>query len=205
MNRVGPLVFSMLLWLIVTGCATSPVGAMHKAGLKNIQLDELVLQDNEMRYGVDLSGTGNLTQVIAAQIVDAAGRSGIERMSDLMRANEIDVAALVHARARHHLQILNGLQLVTENGDGVIRLIIKQHGFDSPGLRFSKHGPVLLLDAELFDRSGKRIWKGHTGPLDLTSKSIGASWDEYEADPDRLRDDWHKQIDHVLARLFPTD
>ncbi len=189
MTRTWVLLWSALLLLVVTGCATNPASAAHKAGLKSVRLDEHIMYEDGMRYGVDLSGTGNLTQFLAAQLMNAAGEGGIERMSNLMRSNEIDVVTLVRERTQHHFQFVNGLELVTEGGDGILVLAVKQHGFGSPTLKLAKKAPFVLLGAAILDRTGERVWKGHTGPTDLTSKAIGATWEQYEADPNRLRED----------------
>lgn len=204
MTRILVLLWSVLLLLVVTGCATNPASAAHKAGLKSVRLDEHIMYEDAMRYGVDLSGTGDLTQFLAARLMNAAGEGGIERMSNLMRSNEIDVVTLVRERTQHHFQLVNGLELATEGGDGILVLAVKQHGFGSPTLKLAKKAPFVALGAAILDRNGKRVWRGHTGPMDLNSEALGATWEEYEADPNRLREDWIKQIDHVLARLFPN-
>jgi hypothetical protein len=39
--------------------------------------------------------------------------------------------------------------------------------------------------------------------MDLNSKKVGATWEQYEATPEKLRADWTFQIDSAVKGLFP--
>jgi hypothetical protein len=196
------------IWLaavaaVLAGCATSPFAAAQKAGLKSVQIEKRVDAKQGMRYGADLSG-GGLANALASMITDSMGQKGITRMSEVMQKHGIVVSEIVRQRVVKRLEESGQFQLKDGDADGVFVVRILQYGFDNPGLQFAKKVPIIQLRAELSDHNGKRVWSRQTGPTQGISQGIGATWDEYEAQPEKLCADWIRQIDYVVERLFPT-
>lgn len=187
--------------LSFAGCATNPAIAVKKAGLKTVGVEPRIDSKQGMRYGVDLQG--GLANMLASAIVDSAGKKGIARMSTVMETNHIVVSDLVHESVIKRLRENPDLKLTEADADGTFVVRILQFGFDYPGLESSRKFPFVLLQAELWDRKGKRLWINQNTTAQLTSKGIGATWDQYEADPEKLRADWSRQVDNVVTNLFP--
>lgn len=194
------IVISFLVFGLA-GCASNPALAVKKAGLKTVAVESKVEGQQGMRYGVDVQG--GLANMLAGAIVDSAGQKGIARMSEVMQSNGIVVADLVRDSVIKRLNHNSDLTVTNDNPDATFVISIQQFGFDNPGLSFSKKVPFVLLKAELSDRKGRRVWRSFNTDLQLTTKDIGATWDEYEAHPERLRADWVRQIDCVVEALFP--
>lgn len=196
--------YLILVPLIMVGCVTSPTAASKKAGIKSVQVEKRVDSKQGMRYGVDLSG-GGLANALAGMIINSAGQEAVERMSKVMHANQIIVSQIVYDHTVRRLQEMPELQVVDDGGQGVIVVSITQFGFDNSGLKFSKKYPVIVLEAKLTDNAGKRIWSGCSSIGQLTSDGLGATLEEYESNPARLRADWNAQIENVVEHLFPNE
>lgn len=194
----------VLILTLLSGCATNPAISAGKAGIKTVQLEPRVDARQGMRYGLDLSRGAGLANALASMITDSVGQKGIARMSAVMSANQINVAEMVRERVEKKLQNHPDLQVTTAPADGVFLISITQYGFARVTLATAKKGPFLLLHAELRDRKGKRVWDNENVAIQLTEEGIGATWDEYEAQPEKLRADWARQIDNLVEKLIPT-
>ena len=188
---------------VLAGCATNPATSALKAGMRSTQIEARVDSKQGMRYGVDLAG-GGLANALASMIVDSAGQKGVTRMSEVMQKHEIVVSEIVRECVAKRLKQNGQLQIVEAEADGVFVVRIMQYGFDSPGLQLSRKVPIILLGAELRARNGKKVWSGQNAAIQLASKNMGATWEEYEAQPEKLRADWIKQIETVVAALFSS-
>jgi hypothetical protein len=201
MKTFAALILTFIL-LGLSGCSTTPISAAKKAGIKTVQIEPRVDSQQAMRYGVDLS-SGGLANLLAGLLVDSLGQKGVSRMSAVMQTNEIIVTDLIQAHAVTRIQQYEEVKVAEENTDGVFVVKIVQYGFDSPGLKLSHKVPFVVLYAELLNREGKRLWSRRTTVGQLISKGMGATWEEYEADPQRLRADWNTQVENVVKHLFP--
>jgi hypothetical protein len=192
-----------LLASALAGCAVNPAVDAAKAGMKTVRLDPHIDSRQGMRYGADLGG-GGLANVLAASMLDSALQKAIARMSGVMQSNDIIVADLVRASVQKRLHEDPGLNVVDGEADGTFVVTIMQFGFDNPGLQFSRKIPIIFLRAQLVDRTGKKVWSRQNGIDQLASKGMGATWDQYAADPKKLRADWEAQIDNIVAKLIPV-
>ena len=122
-----------------------------------------------------------------------------------MAEHKIIVSELVRERLTECLRQNKDLEFSEKEPDGTFIATILQYGFDVPGFQGSVKAPVIQLRVELRSRSGKEIWSNQSSLYSLTSKDIGSTYDEYEANPEKLRADWIKQIDHVLASIIQND
>ena len=145
---------------------------------------------------------GGLANALASLIVDSAGQKGLARLSSLMESNRIVVSEMVHEKMRDRLRSHSGLTLSETSAEGTILVSIVQYGFDTVNLSSSK-APFVLLRAELRDAKGKRIWRAENPPLALSTKGVGATWDQYAADSGRLRADWVTQVSRMVEGLIP--
>lgn len=191
-----------VLVMLLAGCAAGPERAAAKAGIRAVRIDPHVDSQQGMRYGVDLSG-GGLANMLASALIDSAGQKGITRMSVLMQANHIVVADMVRERFEHKVRQNPGFTVVDGAEDGVFFVSVVQFGFDDLGFGSSKKVPFILLSGELRDNQGKRVWRRQSSPLQASASGMGTKWEEYEADPEKLRADWTTQIDGMLGKLFP--
>jgi hypothetical protein len=196
--------FFLLVAAFLGGCASGPVAAAKKAGITKVHVERRVEAEQGMRYGIDMSAGGNLANSLASMIINNAGQKGIARMSDVMASNQIVVPEIIHQRASQKFGECNHFTLAESGTDAVFLFTILQYGFEKPDFE-SKKCPVIILRAELRDRKGAKVWAAQNSLFQLTSKGIGASWEEYEADPARLRTDWEKQIQNILDRLLKCE
>ncbi|HWH72283.1 MAG TPA: hypothetical protein VNT26_23175 [Candidatus Sulfotelmatobacter sp.] len=88
--------------------------------------------------------------------------------------------------------------------NGVFVLKILQYGFETTDIKLRRKRPFIVLAAELLNRQGKCLWNQQIINMDSPSAVPEATWEEYEAHPEKLRADWNKQIETVLAQLFPA-
>lgn len=173
---------------------------MQKAGIKTVHVESRIDCLQGMRFGEDQNYSSEA--VLSSMIIDSFGQKGIARMNGVMQTNGIVVADLVRSNVVSRIQQYRELQLTDENSEGAFVVKILQYGFN---LQLHGKVPFVILRAELLDRQGKRIWSRTTTKWHLTSKGIGASWKEYEANPEKLRADWNKQIETVVSHLFPIN
>lgn len=188
----------ILALLAFTGCASNPAIEAKKAGIHTVTVEPRVDMRRGMRYGYTPSSGGGL----AGMIVNGAGQKGVARMSNVMAEHQINVPDLVRERFTEYLRGDKDFQLAETEADGVFIATILQYGFDMPGLKMSTKCPVIQLQVELRSRAGKKIWIAQSSISQLTEKDIGASYDEYEAHPEKLRADWIKQIDYLVTHLM---
>jgi len=186
----------------LAGCRTAPSDAARKAGLKTVSIEPRVDADNVMRYGADIGG--GAFYALGALVMDATGKEGIAQMATVMHTNGIVVADMVREQVTEYLKTYPDLKWSDDDADGVFVIKIMQYGFDTPGMKATKKVPFVVLRLALYDRNGKIIWCALTQPTDWTANGIGAPWEEYEANPERLRADWNAQIKHVVPLLFPA-
>lgn len=196
-----------ILWLVMislTGCSTSPVASAKKAGIKTVHLEPRIDSSQAMRFGAELSGAGGVGNIIGSTIVDRLGKKGIERMGAIMQAHQILVPDMIRAHAAARLQQYPELQWTEGESDGVFVIKIIQYGFDTPELEISRKIPFFVLQAELLNHQGERIWGQQTTVLQIDSSGLGATWEQYEANPEKLRADWNQQAEKIVSKLFPT-
>jgi hypothetical protein len=186
----------LVLLLSVAGCATNPIAAAKSSGIKTVQVEPRVDARQGMRFGIQQPGNR-----LASIIIDAAGQKGIERMSAVMAEHEIVLPEMVRERLEQKLRAHPELQLRDADAEGILIATIIQYGFSPPPFGVSRKIPFLFLQLELRDANGKKIWRGDRG-VNLFVRDTGATWEEYERNPEQLRRDWMMQIDHVLSDLL---
>jgi hypothetical protein len=154
-----------------------------------------------MRYGFKLGGAG-LANALASLIVDSTHTKATKEIGVVMHANGIEVAPIVHDRFLAALRQSNAFVVSDSGADGTFVLSVRQHGFDSPGLKFSTKLPFLVLEGQLLNKDGKRVWRGESVLGHLRTKDIGATWEDYKQHPEKLRADWQAQADSVIEGLM---
>jgi hypothetical protein len=114
----------------------------------------------------------------------------------------IDVPQLVRDHFVTELEALKELTIVTNGGEGVFILTLEQHGFDTPAFS-SRPIPFLELRGELLDATGRRLWRATSGLVGPgAGRPVGGTWEEYRANPERLRQDWHVQATRAAQALL---
>jgi hypothetical protein len=184
---------------LFSGCATSPVGPAKKAGITAAKIEPRV-NSEALRFG--MIQEGSLNAALAGLILDSMESKQLTDVTALMHDNGIDVPQMVRERFALALKSEPGLVLDEKQANGTFVLSIRQHGFDSPGFGISKKIPFVVVDAQLQNGQGNRIWHNEAGNNLFISHGMGATWSEYKADPARLKKDWEAQIDAVIGMLL---
>ena len=198
------------LSLLLAGCAGHPFSAAKKAGIHTIQLDPIVA-DHDMRYGVDTSKLGSskldddLRATISNEMVNDVGAEGLRRMRIVMRRHSIDVLQMIHGQVENRLHSDLGFTITEQPpADAVCTVKIVQYGYDDTPFSLMHELPFVILKIELKDNTGHVILSRQTKYYGPTDDDSGASWDEYEAHPDELRDAWNSKIAEAVDRLIPA-
>jgi hypothetical protein len=187
------------LALLAAGCATDLGKTAASKGVRQVRLEPRI-EAPSMRFGFAVEGT--LSAGLANWIVDGTHSGVMRDITAAMQEHAIDVPAMVQGAARREIGARPELEL-TESADAPVLLIkIEQYGFDHASFGSARKLPFLALKARLLDAQGKALWTRATTLQDLTSEGLGATWEEYAADPERVRRDWQTQVDHVIRRLL---
>jgi hypothetical protein len=203
--RLNQIMKTKVSWIAIStmlliGCASDPGSKASTSGIRTASIEQRVDTPGAMHYGVQLQG--GIINSLSGALSDSIGRKGVERMQQVMAAHRIDIADLVLGRVTQSLRSRPQPQIVDGDGDGVFLAQVTQHGFEISNPFSSKRFPFVLLRLELRDHAGKTIWRNENKPMHLESRGVGASYDEYEAHPERLRKDWELQIDAALRHLL---
>ncbi len=187
--------------LFLTGCARDSSTAAQKAGIHTIQLAPVEYGD--MRYGVDATKLNDPWGKNSTDMVNDVGQDGVHRMQKVMEKHKMDVPQMVYDYVKVQLQKQPDLTLTTQPpADGILTVKVVQYGFTDIDFSLMHEIPFVVLEAELRDKTGHKIWTRKTG-VAVPSEEAGASWDEYESHPDDLRDEWAVQVSQAVHRLFP--
>lgn len=204
-SYLGTLLLLMLV--LTTGCAGNFAETAKKKGIQTITIQPFAINRQTMRYGVDLSSSGQAGNILASTIVNSLGQNGVQRMHVVMVQNHIEVGEMIQQQLAEKATRQAGLQLASSpaSGEGVLKVEILQYGYDNPGLFTERRCPMVIFRGELRDAKGKRIWSNRNKPIHLTYRDMGDSWEGYEMNPEKLRNDWKLQIDHMLNKLLVMD
>jgi hypothetical protein len=194
------MLFCALLVLLTAGCATDIGQVARKAGVNTIKVEPRIDVDIPMRIGFK-ENAGNLSVALANMIVNEMYSKQLMQLSSNMQQNGISVPDMVRDGAATMLRAEKGFTVVTNAGDGVLVVAIRQYGFDGAGLSLSREVPFIVLRAEL-TRGGERIWRGQGQAHPLRSDGLGARLEEYHTQPELLRQHWEKQVERALRELF---
>jgi hypothetical protein len=195
------LLLAVMATLSLAGC-TSDIGpAAHKAGIRRVKVEPRVDIQQPMRFGFD-ANSGNLSVALAGLIVNEMHGKRIESFGSIMASNEIRVPVLVRDRATELLRDVKKLEIATNAADGTFVVTIRQYGFDGTGFKNSKYVPFIVLKGQLLDRSGERVWSGDGQAHPLMDDDVAATFEDYMARPELLRQHWQHQIELALRKLL---
>ena len=85
--------------------------------------------------------------------------------------------------------------------EGVFKIEINRYALDPVPTSLSRLRPTVSLTGRLFDNDGKLLWigKGFTSSVEPGTK--GATLEQYEANPDALRQDFEAAVQTATKRL----
>jgi hypothetical protein len=197
------MLFCALLVLLAAGCATDIGPAARKAGVNTIKVEPRIDVDIPMRIGFKEDG-GNLAVMLANLTVNEMYSKRLMQLSSNMQQNGISVPDMVRDRAATMLREQKGFTVATNAGDAVLVVAIRQYGFDGSGFSLSKEVPFIVLRAEL-TRRGERVWKGQGQAHPMRAGGLGARLEEYQTQPELLRQHWEKQVERALRELLMAE
>jgi hypothetical protein len=192
------LLFGLLL--LCAGCTTDIGGTIKGKGVQSVSVDRRVDVQRPLS-GVFDAHTGNLNVAIAGLIVNEMDKNKIAKLSATMQENEIRIPEMVRAQVTDLLQKEKGIQVVTNAADAVLVVSIRQYGFDGGNSEDSKNTPFIELSAEL-TRKGERLWKGVAAAPPMRPGNPKARLQEYQTQPNLLREHWRIQIDRTARKLL---
>jgi hypothetical protein len=188
----------LLAGVAFVGCAGSPVVDARKAGITSVTVERRVGIARPLQYGAKSSGQyAGLADLILTGIYKGKSKT----VAELLEETEIDVPQLAREQFIAELEALGELTVVTNGGQGTFILTLEQHGFDT-FLFSSRPIPFLELRGELLDVTGRRLWRATSGLVGMGAGPIGGTWEEYRADPERLRHAWHVQTTRAAQALL---
>ena len=198
MERIH-IVIAMGLLLMV-GCATDPAAKLAQHQIRTVAVEQRV-EAPPMRAG-EKQNYG-LQAALTSSIVDSIYSGKIKRMAAVMQEKEIHVPAMVRTNFLQAAREL-GYELAEGNADATFVVQLEQYGFDERAPFSSIMVPFAILNAELVKADGTVIWEGKSdGPKGNDPAVIGVKeWDEYESDPERLRQDWNVVVRNAVANLL---
>ncbi|HEY0548295.1 MAG TPA: hypothetical protein VGF13_01765 [Verrucomicrobiae bacterium] len=194
------VIFCAFIVLLAAGCATDIGPAARKAGVNTIKVEPRIDVDLPMRIGFKDEG-GNLSVALANMLVNEMYSKRLMQLSSNMQQNAINVPDMVRDGTATMLREEKGFTVVTNGGDAVLVVAIRQYGFDGSGFSLSKEVPFIVLRAEL-TRRGERVWRGQGQAHPMRAGGLGARLEEYQTQPDLLRQHWEKQVERALRELF---
>ena len=206
--RIGCALAGM--WLLLVGCATDPGAKIAKYQIKTVGVEPRV-KASAIRYSENLHDNENAA--LNAWMLDAVRGKKMKRMAAVMQANNIDVPSMVHSNfAQAAIEI--GYEYSDNRPDATFVLELEQHGFDQRSTFSNMKVPFAVLTGRLVTAGGKEIWHGSSqgknmifGRLaysgDATRKQVGVrDWEEYERDPEKLRQDWQIVVAAAVRDLL---
>jgi len=201
--KTSSLPISLLAALLfLTGCASNPFAAAKKAGIHTVQL--MPVEYGDMRYGMDVTKLDDPFGAARTDMMNDVGQDGLRRMQKLMQKHHMDVPRMIYDRVKLQLQNQPDLTLVPQSpADGMIAVKIVQYGFTDMPFTLMHEIPFVMVQAELRDKNGHKIWT-RKSKLSLPAEDdAGASWDDYESHPEELRDEWNAQVIEAVIQLIP--
>lgn len=131
---------------------------------------------------------------------DTMNAGAIGRMNNLMAVEKISVESMTaDALAR---QIKEGKRWsAAAPSEATFKIEVNRYALDPVPTSISLLRPTVSLTGRLFDKDGKLLWigKGFTSSLEPGIK--GATLEQYEANPDVLRQDFETAVQSATRRL----
>jgi hypothetical protein len=193
------------------GCATDPGAKIAKYNIKTVGVEPRV-NAGALRYSEIVPGAPNAD--LTGLIMDVIRSKQMKRMAAVMQEHKIDVPAIVRS---NFVQAVNeiGYEYSEAQPDATFVLELSQYGFDQRSLFSSAKVPFAVLDGRLVTADGKTIWRGNSqegkdvmlgrsaNSFEKSRAEIGVpEWEDYERDPEKLRQDWERAIRAAVIDLL---
>ena len=207
MKQLIVLVGAMLL---LAGCATDPGAQIAKHQIKTVGVEPRV-NAPAIRYSEILPGANS---GLVGLLVDATKNKQMKRMAAVMQENQIDVPAMVRSNFVRAVNQI-GYEYSEQRPDATFVLAIEQYGFDQRSTFSNAKVPFAVIHGRLVKADGKTIWRGDSQEgkdimlgraahsFEKNRKEVGVEeWEEYERNPQKLREDWESVIENAVYDLL---
>ncbi|HVK59292.1 MAG TPA: hypothetical protein VM735_10960, partial [Candidatus Kapabacteria bacterium] len=183
--------------LLFIGCASDPATHMAKHGIKTVAVEQRV-DAPTLRYGEKRGGS--LQAALTELTVDLVYTRRVKQITTVMQEHKIDVPAMVRSNFVTAINDL-GYGIAETQPDATFIVELNQYGLEEK--IFTSKIPFVVLDAELVKADGSVIWRGRSDGRKIDDPSLMGvkEWDEYERDPERLRNDWNAVVRSGVANL----
>ena len=171
-------------------------------GVARAELDTHVPIYGGLRYGLKSDNwmSPGFGGVLADMIVNKIEDKRLAAMEQTMSRAQIRLSEMLRARFLEHIaKIAN---LVPSDGDAVFQLEILQHGVAEPNPFGNQVVPAMQVRARLVRRDGKSLWEKNSRIYRRSNPGVGATMEQYAADPEKLRRDWETQTELAVEALL---
>lgn len=199
MNRKKFFGCAFVMAILFAGCATDPASSIAEHAITSVAIDQRV-DVPTLRYGQKTGGS--LQASLTELIVDSVYANDVKLITKVMQENQIDVASMVRSNFVTAVRDL-GYEVADKQADATFVVKLEQYGINEVPWSMSKQ-PFVVLRGELIKTDGQVIWWGRSdGRKSKDPELMGVKeWDEYERDPERLRNDWNAVARQGVARLL---
>ena len=172
---------------------------------RHATVDEKVTSPRTLTYKSRLSRVSRWIAPLTMGLItyipfDTMNAHASGTMNNLMAEQGISVETM--STQAFEKQIKEGKRWSSaEPADGTFKIEINRYALDPVPTSISLLRPTVSLTGRLFDKDGKLLWigKGFTSSIEPGIK--GATLEQYEANPDVLRDDFETTVQTATKRL----
>ena len=182
-----------MAWLM-SACVAPPVAMSTNArsGIHTVRVNPVVTLPTEMLYrgrkeGIAMMAAGPL---LGDQVASSVGKETSEQLVAEMRANHIDLGAIVAAEFAKQASAGSPISFVVGSGpaDAQVDLTVNAYGIVHASALGTTLYPIVSLTATMKTPAGAVIWQAnHVAGAQNAENKDGHVLDDYLRDPELLR------------------
>ena len=199
------ILLAVLFAALVAGCAPAPQ-KLSSADRRTIQLAYVsgkIPKPPEPYYLGPGSGGGLMFGALGAIITEPSRQAGRNSFSDFLEKNDIVIERIVLEEFSAALRASGKLLLADkpEPGAATINLAIKLYGLSIPHGFSSNLVPVLSVECNMADASGKTVWSASDRLLSLGNPVEARPGEQLRNDPRAVEGVLRAAAKHVAASI----
>lgn len=199
--------FLLALLFLLSGCAmTQNLGDEDRKKISVVRINSAVQKVPAMYYlGPETSGA-LWFGAIGAAVAATSSLEPANVLREFAEKNGIFIEKIAFQEIDAALR-KSGKLKVSDSGEAteaVINVMVIQYGFSVPNLFTSKLVPVVTIECEMVDATGKVIWRARDSVLTLRNPAASMSLEAMRDDPKRIEDAWRKASIRIAGNIAKT-
>jgi len=191
--------------LLFGGCATSQrMSSDDKAKIKTVQISQSVEKGQVFLLAPGGASVGLMFGAVGGLASSGAIVDDQTAFTNYLSKNSISIEKIVREELANAIQ-RSGKLTVADTADSTtptLKIAVPQYGFGVTHLLSSNVVPVLKVDCNLIDSSGKVIWSASDRMLpSIASPMDAVAWKQLAGDPQQIESQLRKASKYLADKL----